>query len=167
MANRTKKPVKDEQVIDKEDRAFKLRVQGWSQQHIATELGMSQQGVSVVLKRASERFAKNFLDKMKHVKDEQCAQLEQMCDNAIMAWEKSKKSKLYKDVGDPKHIELWRRLKEDIRKVLGIHLIDNGGDDDKKDQVFKKIQIEMIDSRTVEKELSKDDDQDQGDGASA
>ncbi len=56
------KPNANKQVIlQNEARAFQLRKMGWTQDKIAVEVGMTQQGVAKALKRITARFYKDFM----------------------------------------------------------------------------------------------------------
>lgn len=135
------KPQNDETTLKKEERAFKLRIKGWSQERIAKNLNMTQQGVSKALKRITKRFSKQFLGDVTHIKNEQIAQLENSAHEAMTAWYKSKeKHKIKKtkvkgskegaqaaekldeerdQYGDPRYLSEFRKAKEDIRKIYG------------------------------------------------
>lgn len=144
MANYTHKPKSDEEVLVHEDEAWQLRTRGWTQLRIAEHLGLSQQGVSVILRRASEKFRERFLQDMKVVKDEQVSQLSLVADEALQGWFKSKETKKrnvtklkqgkgknqnpyvdsksiseFEGSGDTKYLTEFRKALEDIRKILG------------------------------------------------
>ena len=158
------RPTKEETTLSNEDKAFKLRVQGWSQPRIADELGMTQQGVSKALKRATQKFAKAYLEDVKQIKNERVAQLEHVANEAIEAWYKSKEAKKstrfkvkgIKDsdkptvgektnieenqFGDPRYLEQFRKAKSDIRDILGAKYIV----DDFSDEPISGIKINII-----------------------
>ena len=113
---------------------------------------MTQQGVSKALKRATQRFAKAYLEDMKQIKDEQVAQLEHVASEAIGAWYESKtirkstRTKVKGDKnskkrsgekteieeamhGDPRYLAEYRKAKADIREILGIKYIETEDDD--------------------------------------
>lgn len=144
MPNYTDKPKTDEEVLAHEDEAWNLRVHGWTQQRIATKLGVTQQAVSVMLKRASAKFSERFMQDIKAVKDEQVAQLQLVADEALQGWFKSKEAKKrnvtklkqgkgrnknpyidsksvseFEVCGDTKYLTEFRKALEDIRKILG------------------------------------------------
>lgn len=152
MPNKTDKPQNDETTIQKEEKAFKLRAKGWSQDRIASHLKMTQQGVSKALKRITKRFCKHFLEDVAYIKNEQIAQLEHVAHEAINAWYKSKevhKTKRTKvkgaresgersaekidseeeQYGDPRFLAEFRKAKEDIRKIIGTDLVEELYDD--------------------------------------
>lgn len=164
---------KEESTLFKEEQAFKLRVQGWSQPQIAEELQMTQQGVSKALKRITKRFAKQFLDDVKVIKHEQVAQLENVAHEAMEAWYKSKEAhkKNHTKVkgaatkegaksaetnrfeedqyGDPRYLGEFRKAKEDIRKILGTQYIEDEGD-----EPITEIKINIIQPETTEENES-------------
>ncbi len=121
---------KNEKTLTNEDRAFKLRVKGWSQCKIAGKLGMTQQGVSKALKRATCRYTKAFLADIRHVKNEQVAQLEHIAHEAIEAWYKSKTGSTNENNhGDPRYLAEFRKAKQNIRETLGFKYLDDAEDD--------------------------------------
>jgi predicted transcriptional regulator len=85
-----------DKAADNERRAWDLRLQGWTQQQIAEELGLSQSTVCVALDRIEKKLAREFRDHAEEVKARQTEQL-QMVFQA--AWEQ------------------WRRSCEDAQKV--------------------------------------------------
>lgn len=123
MAN-DKNGTKD-QIIQKEEKAFRLREKGWSQLKIAEQLNMTQQGVSKALKRITKRFSQRFLQNVSHAKYEQVAQLEHIAHEAMIAWYNSKNSikpkrgRACHQFGDPRFLMVFRKAKEDIRNILG------------------------------------------------
>jgi len=144
MPNYTQKPKTDQEVLADEDKAWHLRTRGWTQQRIGDELGVCQQTVSVMLKRASAKFHERFMQDMKVVKDEQVAQLSLVADEALQGWFKSKETKKrnvtklkpgrgknkdpyidsksvseFEACGDTKYLTEFRKALEDIRKILG------------------------------------------------
>lgn len=139
---------KTEKTLTNEEKAFQMRAKGFSQSRIAEELEMTQQGVSKALKRATERFAKAYLEDVKHIKDEQVMQLEYVASEAMEAWHESKKirkSTRTKDkdskkaqgektteqamFGDPRYLAEFRKAKADIREILGVKYIETEDDD--------------------------------------
>lgn len=120
MPSYTNKPKSDQEVLADEDKAWHLRTRGWTQQRIGDELGVCQQTVSVMLKRASAKFHERFMQDIKVVKDEQVAQLSLVADEALQGWFNSKKKVKNKiSCGDTKYLTEFRKALEDIRKILG------------------------------------------------
>lgn len=96
----------DEEQSAREARAWELRQKGWSQARIAVDLGITQQGVSTLLRRLARQFARDFKKRAEEVKAEQTAVLEFMVDEALQEWERSKlpieKQSIKGDIFTPK-----------------------------------------------------------------
>lgn len=134
--------VKREVIIEREQRAWELRQLGWTQEHIARELGITQDGVSKILARVSRRVIGNLADDVERVKRDQTAFLERIADEAMRAWERSQldacerttrtmsadgsnslteeKRTVKGQVGDQRFLAEARAAKADIRKIWGI-----------------------------------------------
>lgn len=84
--------VKPEQAREHEARAWALRQQGWTQQRIAAELGLGQSAVCRILARVSRRTLKELSDDVGRVKAEQSERLDFIIDEALQAWERSKRN---------------------------------------------------------------------------
>lgn len=104
-----------EVTLDREQKAWELRLNSWTQQRIALELGISQSAVSQILKRLLERYMYENLEEIECFKAEQIAQLENVAFEAMQAWERSKIKN-----GDVRCLAIALKAKEDIRKILGI-----------------------------------------------
>ena len=96
----------DEEQAAREARAWELRQKGWSQARIAADLGITQQGVSTLLRRLARQFGRDFKKRVEEVKAEQTAVLEFLIDEALQEWERSKlpieKQQIKGDVFTPK-----------------------------------------------------------------
>lgn len=147
MAFRGTRPTPEAQ-NQREDRAWELRSNGWSQARIAAELGITQQAVSLLLKRLAKQFAKEFKKRVEEIKGEQTAQLEFLVDEALQEWERSKSDAEKKSVksgrcqldrdgnpvdlddevtqttegrlADPRYLQQARDGMGDIRKIWGV-----------------------------------------------
>jgi len=119
-----KKYKMDEKVQADEEQAFNLRVQGHSQLDIAKKMGLTQQGVSLILKRVTKKYAKIFLDNVAHIKNEQVSQLENVASEAMAAWYRSINTIKIDEFGDPRYLHEFRKAKEAIRKILGMDLVE-------------------------------------------
>ncbi|MGH7174013.1 MAG: hypothetical protein ACRELG_27390 [Gemmataceae bacterium] len=81
----------------REQVAFDLAVQGWTETEIAAELAkqglgeVTQQAVSKMLIRVEQRTAKEMSGRVKGVKVQQTAALRKIYRDAMAAWEESKK----------------------------------------------------------------------------
>lgn len=169
IRGKNKNGTKDEKVA-REKEVWELRiVRGWPQSEIAEKLGITQAGVSKILTRLTKQYAKENLEDVKRVKEEQLAQYEIMARELAEAWHKSKqpttvKTKKQKEGffkgkgkqleashkeenkhGDPRYLEAWRKLKEDVRKMTGVDMID----EIEADIPIGKIEIEVIDPDKV------------------
>jgi predicted transcriptional regulator len=143
---------------------------GWPQHEIASHLGITQSGVSKIVTRITKQYAENNLADVKAEKEKQLAQYENNAKELQEAWHKSKEPSvvktqkkkdgffgkgggkategIYKEEnkhGDPRYLELWRKLKEDMRKMSGVDMIGDIEDD----IPISKIQIEVIDPEKV------------------
>ncbi len=136
MAN--KPNVNKEKTLHKEARAFQLRKMGWTQDRIAAEIGMTQQGVAKTLKRVTAKFYKDFMSDVKVIKEEQVAQLDQIADESMQAWYKSK---VGGEPGDPRFLASFMKAKEEIRKIVGADLPPNPEEDE---EPIDTIRIKII-----------------------
>lgn len=80
---------KAEIVRDRERAAWELRLQGWTQERIAEELGISQPTVCKILRRVESRLAEEFREHAEEVKARQAAILERIAAEALRQWERS------------------------------------------------------------------------------
>lgn len=163
------KPKSDEKVLADEMAAFDMRVKGMPQWEIAKKLNMTQQAVSLILKRVTSRYAKEFLEDVAHTKNEHVIQLEEVASQAMEAWHKSKNTHEIKkqkktshggddrsiemkdQYGDPRFLHEFRKAKEDIRKILGVDLVEQ--------ELFEsdlvgRIQIEVIGCETEDMDVT-------------
>ena len=127
----------------REFRAIELAVLGWSQQQIATDLGISQAAVSKLLKRVEERILRELAEAIERQKARQTLRLEHQYAEAMRAWEQSKADATRKrqrktqggaggsdstvaevvvqnQHGDPRYLEVARKALADVRKVWGL-----------------------------------------------
>src|SRR5262245_35585369 len=74
----------------RELRAMELTVLGWSQHHIAKDLGISQAAVSKLLKRVEIRLLCELSETMGRQKAKQMLRLEHLFAEAMGAWNESK-----------------------------------------------------------------------------
>jgi transcriptional regulator with XRE-family HTH domain len=164
-----------DEVVARERKVWELRInRGWTQYQIADELGIKQTSVSGILKRMTKKYAKANLDDIKAIKEIQLAQYEQYAMELQEAWFKSKQPTItktqkkkeastakgkgltegiYKEEnkhGDPRYLELWRKLKEDVRKMTGIDMID----DIESEAPIGKIEIEIVDAESIKAKAS-------------
>ncbi len=118
---------------------WRLRQQGWTQEAIAAEIGVTQPAIQQILKRLTKRFTKHNVEEIHHVKSQQIAQLEYIAYEAMLAWENSKEAakiqriktssggkdnsekvqELRDQDGDPRYLTVAMKAREDIRKILG------------------------------------------------
>jgi predicted transcriptional regulator len=173
------KPKKTEKILHDETRAFELRIKGHSQMEIAKVLGLTQQGVCSILKRVTRKYAQAFLSDVAHIKNEQVSQLENVASEAMAAWYRSKenfnsnKNKINtrgKDgkpalqerlveerdqYGDPRYLHEFRKAKEDIRKVLGVDLVEK---ELLESDMVGRIQIEVVGCEVEDKDVPLEDE---------
>lgn len=85
-------PVPKEVTIERERRAWGLRQQGWSHARIGRELGVDDSTVTKMLQRICKRALASLKDRVEEMKAEQTVQLDHIQDEAMQAWERSKKN---------------------------------------------------------------------------
>jgi predicted transcriptional regulator len=171
----------EEVTLAKEEEAFKLRTEGWTQQRIAQKMGVSQCYISKMLTRVLKRYTKNFMEHVATVKAEQVAMHNRIVDEALTAWEKSKGiQKVVKNkakgvvnrrgiqetvsgdtteenkqlFGDTKYLDSSMRAMEHIRKIVGI-----GSEDEEaqRDPIFGSVEFKIVDKRSIGDEGAKGD----------
>ncbi len=72
------------------------------------------------------------------IKEEQVAQLDQIADESMQAWYKSK---IGGEAGDPRFLASFMKAKEEIRKIVGADLPPNPEDDE---ESIDTIRIKII-----------------------
>lgn len=142
---------KDEQVLENERLAYDLRVKGMSQMQIAERLGLTQQAISIILKRATKKYALHFLSDLAVSKHEQVVQLERVASEAMHAWYQSMENYEKTPNGDPRYLHEFRKAKEDIRKLLGMDLVEK---ELYEHDIVNRIQIELIGCEIKREEIS-------------
>jgi hypothetical protein len=90
MAGRGGRP-EAEKAREHERRAWDLRQQGWTHARIAAELGLERSAVTRILARVNKRVLKEMHAEVAAQKVEQSARLDFVIDEALQAWERSKK----------------------------------------------------------------------------
>lgn len=78
-----------QEVQEREREIWRRRIQGDTQERIATSLNVSQQAVSLALRRIEKRLAGEFVAEVAQIKARQAAQLEHVYAEAMAAWERS------------------------------------------------------------------------------
>lgn len=133
-----------EETRDQESRAWQLRCQGWTTYRIAAEIGITQSAVWKMLRRVEQRVLAGLKDSVVRMKATQTAQLENLLDEALQAWEKSKEpaqsvtkrtvtgqgdnptveetvtQQMKGQCGNPTFLAEARDVLADLRKVWGI-----------------------------------------------
>jgi DNA-binding CsgD family transcriptional regulator len=124
-----------EVTLAREAQIWALRLKGHTQVRIAGELGIHQGTVSKILGRVSTRVARQLHREIAQRKAEQVFQLEHVAQEAMEAWERSKRAAtvvqkrtaagedttimdVTSQVGDPRFLETAIAALADIRKVL-------------------------------------------------
>lgn len=130
--------------LEREKVVWDLRQKSWTQDRIASHLNISQPAVAKILCRLSKRYKSTLLQEIEQLKTEHVAQLSHIADEAIQAWEKSKKpikfarekklmgrdgkpikhagevtNEAREHVGDARYLTVAMKAKEDIRKIIG------------------------------------------------
>jgi predicted transcriptional regulator len=126
----------------RELRALELANQGWSQHQIAADLGISQAGVSKLLKRIELRLLRELTDTVERQKARQSLRLEHLFAESMRAWTDSKSDATRRrqrksqggasgnavvaevtvenQHGDPRYLEEARKTLADHRKIWGL-----------------------------------------------
>jgi predicted transcriptional regulator len=127
----------------REMRTLEMSIQGWSQHHIATDLGISQAAVSKILKRVEERALRELSGVVQRQKARQALRLEHIYSESMRAWERSKAESTRRrqrktqpgqggsgstvaeitveaQHGDPRFLDEARRALADLNKLWGL-----------------------------------------------
>lgn len=122
--------------LERETRIWSLRQKGWSQRRIAEELEIDQGTVCRALDRINKRELKRLSERVEAHKIESTHILEHIRDEAIQAWEKSKRNKrrvlskgtgdgkaalteVVEREGDPAHLDRAITADREIRRIWG------------------------------------------------
>lgn len=126
----------------RERRAMELAVLGWSQHHIAEDLGISQAAVSKLLKRVETRLLREAAETLGRQKARHALRLEHLFAEAMRAWNESKADTTRRrqrktqggdgtgatvaeivvenQHGDPRYLDEARKALADHRKLWGL-----------------------------------------------
>lgn len=126
----------------RELRALELTNLGWSQHQIAADLGISQAGVSKLLKRVELKILRELTETVERQKARQTLRLEHLFAEAMRAWTDSKTdmtrrrqrktqagsgtgatiAEIVTEIqhGDPRYLEEARKALADHRKIWGL-----------------------------------------------
>jgi len=130
-------------VRTRELRALELATLGWSQHHIAADLGISQAAVSKILKRVELRLLRELSETIDRQKARQTVRLEHLFAEAMAAWERSKADSTRRrqrktqsggggagatiaeivsenQHGDPRYLDEARKALTDHRRIWGL-----------------------------------------------
>lgn len=130
-------PSKREDIAKHREReAWRLRVEGWTQQRIAEHLGMDQSTVSDSLKRIEQALAVEFKADALQIKARQTAVLEHVADEALQRWRES--------VGEV----------EKVTTVTGRVKTTENGVFDLPDQVTRSVEYQSGNPALLEKAMS-------------
>ena len=80
--------------VDHEAEAWEMRKRGWTVRRIAAQLGLSPSTVSRMLARVERRALRALTKRVEHQKVTSTHILDEIRDEALQAWEKSKKDRL-------------------------------------------------------------------------
>lgn len=78
-----------EAITNREREAWRLRLLGWTQDRIATHLGVAQPAICKALARTERRLAQQFAAEALEAKARQTAQLEALYESLMDEWERS------------------------------------------------------------------------------
>jgi predicted transcriptional regulator len=128
----------------RESRAWELTRRGYTQERVAATLGVTQQAVSKILRRAEGRFLDEFRERVAAEKARQTAVLEWVVEEALDAWQQSKRPATITEVsilppagrrkkggertrktekgqsGNPAHLAEARAALREIRAIWGL-----------------------------------------------
>jgi len=130
-------PMKREITLLRERFAWAGRQAGYSQWLLAKEMGLSQPGVSKVLRRVERRVLARMEDEARTVKAKQAAQLEFILSQAMQAWHQSKgertkttqgdgrdgstlKRERRSSTGDPRYLKIALEALQSERRLYGL-----------------------------------------------
>ena len=128
--------------IEREKKAWKMRIRGATYEAIAEELGITFGGVKNILSRLHKRYRDSHMDDVEKCKLEQIGELQNIAHEAYTAWERSKRLKVikkkraigkdgkfigllhsteetYEQEGDTRYLLVYLKAKEDLRKIIG------------------------------------------------
>lgn len=103
-----------ELTLERQRRAFDMRLKGCTQRTIATELGITQGAVSQMLIKLNNQYATSLHKKHGNIRNDHVARIEAMKEELYRAWDASPKGP-----EDIKIVEQIRKLDADIRKMQG------------------------------------------------
>lgn len=127
--------------IEREKKAWSMRMRGHTYESIAEELKITFGGVKNILTRLHKRYRDAHMDDVEKCRLEQIAELSNISKEAYEAWTKSKGQKItikkrlrskdgrmlpgeaqeekYESDGDPRYLQVYMKAKEDLRKIMG------------------------------------------------
>lgn len=100
----------------RQEEAWKLRVQGWTQERIAAHLGISQPAVSQLLVKIEKRLHAEFVTQAEAIKARQTAQLEHLYDRLTAQFEASTEE----GSGNPALLAQALKALADVRAIWGL-----------------------------------------------
>src|SRR3990167_8093368 len=107
--------------IEREMKAWSLRLQGATYERIANEIGITIAGVSKILARVHKQYYQLHIRSVEQIKIEQISELNNIAYEAYQSWEISKDKSNF--CGDPRYLNVFMKAKEDIRKITGYDAI--------------------------------------------
>jgi len=133
----TVKPVRKLEIVQRRQRVAELFLQGWNQDAIGRELGISQPQVAADLKKINESWRESMIRDFDAARDVELARLQRLEREAWAAWERSKQPSQTATVngeagaqtarrtvkhqyGDPRFLDIALRCSEARRQLLGL-----------------------------------------------
>lgn len=119
-----KKGQRLELTLQRQARAWQMRIDGFTQREIAYELGIKQQSVCALLKRTREEYHAEFMEDLDYLQQEQVMSIMRAAKDALDSWNRSKAcgpgpDAQYNQFGDTKYMKIYILCLAEIRKILG------------------------------------------------
>ncbi len=106
-----------QQTQSRQEEAWKLRVQGWTQDRIAEHMGISQPAISKLLAKTEKRLHAEFAAQAEEIKARQTAQIEHLYDRLADQFEESCRD----GGGNPALLAQALKALADVRAIWGLN----------------------------------------------
>lgn len=160
--------------LEQEAEAWDLRQQGWTVRRIGAKLGIAHTTVSRMLDRVERRVLKSLSRRVERQKVTSTQILDHIRDEALQAWEKSKRNRtrVVKKTdangeatvqeavtreGDPTHLHTAMAADDRIRKIWGVDAPPAKPKDDESSGLNASSVAARLDANEAEHEATPDD----------